>query len=233
MNDEQQKAPMPDAAPGPEAPQPPEAGQSPSRLRRLWRFVSRPSATLSLGLIFVVGGFAGIVFWGGFNWSMELTNTETFCISCHEMERNAYREYRTTIHYSNRTGVRATCADCHVPKDWVHKVARKIRATNELYHHLLGSISTREKFEAKRVQLAVSVWRTMKETDSRECRNCHGFTYMDYTKQEPRAGRRHEEAAQSGQTCIDCHKGIAHNLPPEAFEAADKLAAELRAEARD
>ncbi|MCG8597178.1 MAG: NapC/NirT family cytochrome c, partial [Kiloniellales bacterium] len=173
------------------------------------------------------------VFWGGFNWSMELTNTETFCISCHEMERNAYREYRTTIHYSNRTGVRATCADCHVPKDWVHKVARKIRATNELYHHVLGSISTREKFEAKRVQLAVSVWRTMKETDSRECRNCHGFTYMDYTKQEPRAGRRHEEAAQSGQTCIDCHKGIAHNLPPEAFEAADKLAAELRAEARD
>ena len=233
MNDEQQKAPMPDAAPGPEAPQPPEAERSPSRLRRLWRFVSRPSATLSLGLIFVVGGFAGIVFWGGFNWSMELTNTETFCISCHEMERNAYREYRTTIHYSNRTGVRATCADCHVPKDWVHKVARKVRATNELYHHVLGSISTREKFEAKRVKLAVSVWRTMKETDSRECRNCHGFTHMDYTKQEPRAGRRHEEASRAGQTCIDCHKGIAHNLPPEAFEAADKLAAELRAEAQD
>ena len=231
MNDEQQKPQAPETAPPP-TPESEEAGQT-SRLRRLWRFISRPSAVYSLGLIFVVGGLAGIIFWGGFNWSMELTNTQTFCISCHEMERNVYREYRETIHYSNRTGVRATCSDCHVPKDWLHKVARKIKATNELYHHVLGTIDTREKFEAKRVKLAVSVWRTMKETDSRECRNCHAFNSMDYTKQEPRAGRRHEEATRSGQTCIDCHKGIAHNLPPEAFEAADKLAAELRAEAEE
>ncbi len=231
MNDEQQKPEAPETAPPP-TPEPGEARPA-GRLRRLWLFISRPSTTYSLGLIFVVGGLAGIIFWGGFNWSMELTNTQTFCISCHEMERNVYREYRETIHYSNRTGVRATCSDCHVPKDWLHKVARKIKATNELYHHVLGTIDTREKFEAKRVQLAVSVWRTMKETDSRECRNCHAFTYMDYTKQEPRAGRRHEEATRGGQTCIDCHKGIAHVLPPEAFEAADKLAEELRAEAQE
>ncbi len=231
MNDEQQKPEAPEAAPPP-TPEPGEPGWS-GRLRRLWLFISRPSTTYSLGLIFLVGGVMGVIFWGGFNWSMELTNTQTFCISCHEMERNVYREYRETIHYTNRTGVRATCSDCHVPKDWLHKVARKIKATNELYHHVLGTIDTREKFEAKRVKLAVSVWRTMKETDSRECRNCHAFISMDYTKQEPRAGRRHEEATQSGQTCIDCHKGIAHNLPPEAFEAAEELAEEMRADAQE
>ncbi|MBL8484099.1 MAG: NapC/NirT family cytochrome c, partial [Rhodocyclaceae bacterium] len=61
---------------------------------------------------------AGIIFWGGFNTAMEWTNREAFCISCHEMEENVFKEYRNTIHYQNRTGVRATCPDCHVPKDW-------------------------------------------------------------------------------------------------------------------
>ena len=119
-----------------------------------------------------------------FNWSMELTNSEAFCISCHEMDANVYLEYKKTIHYSNRTGVRATCLDCHVPKTWIHKIARKVQATNELYHHFVGSIDTREEFEAKRLKLATSVWKVMKDTDSRECRNCHNFEYMDFTVHE-------------------------------------------------
>ena len=61
-----------------------------------------------LGLMVVVF-VAGIVFWGGFNTAMEWTNREAFCISCHEMEENVFKEYRNTIHYSNRSGVRATC----------------------------------------------------------------------------------------------------------------------------
>ena len=194
---------------------------------RLWRRLMRPAVTVSL-LTVLGGGFAaGIVFWGGFNWAMEITNTETFCISCHEMEQNAFREYKETIHYNNRTGVRATCPDCHVPKEWVHKVVRKVRATNELYHKAVGSISTREKFEAKRIQLAANVWRSMKQTDSRECRNCHNFEYMDFTRQETRASRRHAEAAAEGKTCIDCHIGVAHDLPDEAFKAYQKVVEEL------
>ena len=70
---------------------------------------------------------AGMIFWGGFNWSLELTNTEPFCISCHEMRDYVYKEYKTSTHYNNRTGVRASCPDCHVPKEWVYKVARKVR----------------------------------------------------------------------------------------------------------
>jgi len=162
---------------------------------------------LSIGIVL------GIILWGGFNTAMEATNTETFCISCHEMRDNVYQELQETIHFSNRTGVRATCPDCHVPKDWVHKVIRKIQASNELYHKFMGTVDTPEKFNAKRMELAQNVWRTMKETNSRECRNCHNFDSMDFERQEFRSADAHEEAIQKGQTCIDCHKGIAHHLP--------------------
>ncbi len=194
-----------------------------------WRFMSRPSAKYALGILLVAGFVGGVAFWGAFNWALELTNTETFCISCHEMEQNVFREYKRTVHYNNRTGVRATCPDCHVPRTWIHKVARKVQATNELFHHFAGSLSTREKYEAKRLKLATNVWRVMKETDSRECRNCHNFEFMDFTEQESRSRRRHDEAIDEGKTCIDCHKGIAHELPEGAFDAEKELERELGA----
>jgi len=184
----------------------------------IWRLFRAPSAKYTLGTLLVAGFIGGIGFWGAFNWSLELTNTETFCITCHEMEANVFREYKRTVHYTNRTGVRATCPDCHVPKTWVHKIARKIKASNELYHHFLGTIDTREKYEAKRLQLAQNVWNVMKETDSRECRNCHSFEYMDFSVQERRSATRHDTALKEGKTCIDCHKGIAHELPQGAFK---------------
>jgi len=182
-------------------------------LCRIWQVLRKPSVTYSLGTLLIVGFISGIVFWGGFNTAMEMTNNEEFCISCHEMEDNVYQEYKQTIHYSNRTGVRATCPDCHVPKEWNHKVVRKIQASNELLHKALGTIDTREKFEAKRLKLASNVWKAMKDTDSRECRNCHNFEFMDFGEQGRRAIKAHSEGLDAGKTCIDCHKGIAHELP--------------------
>lgn len=182
-----------------------------------WSCLWSPSSKYSVGLLLIVGIAVGIIGWGGFNTAMEATNTEVFCISCHEMKNNVYEEYKKTIHYSNRTGVRATCPDCHVPKEWVHKFIRKIQASNELLHKFLGTVDTREKFEAKRITLADHVWRTMKTTDSRECRNCHSFAFMDFTKQASRSQKRHEKAVEQGdKTCIDCHKGIAHEMPAGA-----------------
>lgn len=164
-------------------------------------------ATVTAALFFML---VGVIFWGGFNTAMEQTNTLEFCISCHEMEDNVYQEYTKTIHYSNRSGVRASCSDCHVPDPWVHKVVRKIKASNELLHKALGSIDTPEKFDAKRLHLAKNVWGEMKSTDSRECRNCHDFETMLPENQKPRARKQHLNAMQAGNTCIDCHKGIAH-----------------------
>ena len=192
-------------------------------LRGLWTMLSRPTSRWSLGGLLAFGIVSGIILWGGFNWALEITNTEAFCLTCHEMEQNTYREYRGTIHDANRSGVRATCPDCHVPRPWIYKMKRKIQASNEVLHKLLGSIDTREKFEAKRIELATHVWTAMKETDSRECRNCHNFAAFDLTRQATRARNRHSEAEQQGKTCIDCHKGIAHQLPAGAFKVEREL----------
>ena len=164
--------------------------------------------TVSGAVIFFV---VGIIFWGGFNTAMEATNTTEFCIGCHEMKDNVYQEYTPSIHYSNRTGVRAGCPDCHVPKPWIHKIVRKIKASREVFFWLTGKIDTPEKFNEHRFELAQSLWGAMKSTDSRECRNCHNFESMNPEFQKPRARKQHLNAFETGQTCIDCHKGIAHH----------------------
>ena len=141
------------------------------------------------------------------------TNTEQFCIGCHEMRDNVYAEFKGTIHDSNRTGVRAQCPDCHVPREPAAMMMRKVRATFELWGHLIGKIDTKEKFEKHRAEMAHNVWRRMKETDSLECRNCHHFDKMDPDKQSDKAKSRHEKGKAEGKTCIDCHFGIAHKEP--------------------
>jgi cytochrome c-type protein NapC len=89
-----------------------------------------------------------------------------------------------------------------------------MQASKEVWGKLFGTINTREKFEAKRRELAEHEWARLKANDSLECRNCHNFDYMDFTKQSTRASNMHSTALASGEkTCIDCHKGIAHHLP--------------------
>lgn len=185
---------------------------------RLWKWFWGPARSISLGILLIIGFGGGVIFWGGFNWAMELSNTETFCISCHEMGDTVFVELKKTVHYQNGSGVRATCPDCHVPKEWGHKLLRKAKATvNELPKHVLGTMNTPEKFEEKRMELAQRVWASMKKTDSRECRNCHENVWMDLTKQWGGAQRNHEIGIEKGLTCIDCHQGVAHKLP-EGFE---------------
>lgn len=179
-----------------------------------WRVARSPSRHYSLGFLTVGGFLAGIIFWGGFNTALEITNTEQFCVSCHEMNDNVFEELKPTIHYSNRSGVRATCPDCHVPHDWTDKIARKMQASKEVWGNIFGTINTREKFLDKRLELAMHEWARLKANDSLECRNCHNFEYMDFTRQGPRAANVHQRYLESGEkTCIDCHKGIAHKLP--------------------
>ncbi len=181
----------------------------------LWRRLTRPSAEYSAGALLAIGIIAGVIFWGGFNTAMEWTNSEKFCISCHEMYDNVYVEYQETIHFNNRTGVRATCADCHVPREWGPKMVRKVQASRELWGKLTGSIDTREKFEDKRLTLARREWKRMLANDSLECRNCHGLESMDMAKQATRSSRQHQRARDEGITCIVCHQGIAHHLPDD------------------
>ena len=179
-------------------------------IREFWRRLSTPSKAAT-GVLLGLGFVGGILFWGAFNTGMEATNTEAFCSSCHAP---IVAEIRETIHYSNRSGVRAICSDCHVPHEWSDKIVRKVQASKELVAWAMGTIDTVEKFQARRGHLAEREWKRMSLNNSQECRNCHEFDFMDFSEQGQRSVAQHSTALASGEkTCIDCHKGIAHRLP--------------------
>lgn len=180
----------------------------------IWAVLRHPGSIFALGILVLAGFAAGIVFWGAFNTALEFANTEQFCVSCHEMRENVFEELKTTIHYTNRSGVRAHCADCHVPHDWTNKIARKMQASKEVWGKIFGTIDTRDKFLDHRLELAEHEWARMKANNSLECRNCHSTDSMDITRESPRAADAHQRFLFTGEkTCIDCHKGIAHHLP--------------------
>ena len=163
--------------------------------------------------VLVVGGLFGVAFLAGFNTLLAHTNATEFCISCHEMEANVYKDYVETAHYSNASGVRAGCADCHVPKEYGPKLLAKVIAVKDVYHHLLGTIDTREKYLEHRMDMARRVWKKMYESDSRECNTCHSYDAMHWEKQSRKGKAQMKKAQRKGITCIECHQGVAHSLP--------------------
>ncbi len=155
---------------------------------------------------------AGIVFASVASVTMHQTNRMEFCVSCHSMGI-VWEEYQQSVHFKNASGVQATCADCHVPQSLGPLLTAKVIAARDVYHEIVGTIDTREKFEARRWKLANAVWDKMAATDSRECRTCHEFSNMDTKAQGRKVARRHQRAVDDGKTCIDCHKGVAHREP--------------------
>ncbi len=182
-------------------------------IARIWAVLWSPSQRFALVTLVIFGGIGGVLFWGAFNWAVEATDSLGFCTSCHEMRDTVYQEYKQTIHYQNPFGVRAACPDCHVPHPWPLLIRRKIQASNEVWHKMLGTIDTPAKFEQHRLELAEQVWATMKSSNSRECRNCHTDDAFDIHKMSAQAQAVMIPGLKAGLTCIDCHKGIAHHLP--------------------
>jgi len=178
-----------------------------------WSVISR-KPTVSLGVVAVFFFLSGIAYMRLFDYTMAVTNTEKFCIGCHEMKDHVYPAYTESIHYSNRSGVRATCPDCHVPHEWSDKVVRKVQASREVWGKMLGTIDTPEKFAEHRLYLAKREWKRFKQNDSLECRNCHDESYFAFERQGAPGTYMHTTMLAAGSfTCIDCHKGIAHVLP--------------------
>jgi len=173
-------------------------------------YPSRSALTLAIAVLAVM-----VVVGGGITAAaavtVHMTSTEEFCSSCHT--NDAAAEFKDTIHDKNRTGVRATCADCHLPKELVPMMVRKVKAAKEVWGHFTGVINTKEKYDKHRYEMAVNEWTRMKKNNSQECRNCHEFAKMDAEKQSETARDRHAKAAAAKTDCIDCHFGIAHAEP--------------------
>jgi nitrate/TMAO reductase-like tetraheme cytochrome c subunit len=190
--------------------------------RAWWARLWRPGNIWLLGipagayLFFIVGALAVI----GSGVAIHATGTEQFCASaCHSMEAFTTPEWLDSPHYKNTSGVRATCADCHIPRTYPEKLIVKARSgISDIYHELKGTIDTREKYEANRARMAEDIWAYMVKTDSRECRNCHSEEHFVLENQEEEAAKAHVTGPEEGKTCIECHKGIAHRTPDEIVE---------------
>ena len=111
------------------------------------------------------------------------TSTPEFCATnCHSMQ-GAYDSYKRSKHYDNRSGVRTSCGDCHIPYESGHpSVLQYVSGTlwtkavaggSDIYHELLGTISTPEKWESARPRLAARVHDWIRKTDSVTCQGCH------------------------------------------------------------
>lgn len=185
--------------------------------------------TLLIAFGIFVLGFASF---GAMNAIFAYTNTNEFCTSCHSMTINQH-EYEETVHFKNASGVRANCADCHVPKEFLPKMQAKILAVKDVYHEFLGDFAVSDEikndpeaykahYEKHRWDMANAVWEKMKATDSATCRSCHSFTSMDFDEQGKSAANKHPRAMAKGETCIDCHKGIAHAEPDAPEEVVEE-----------
>ncbi|TFZ51521.1 pentaheme c-type cytochrome TorC [Serratia proteamaculans] len=180
---------------------------------RIWRKLSRPSAKWSILALLAIGCVVGGALVVLPHAGIKLTSTTAFCVSCHAMQP-VYQEYQQSVHFKNASGVRAECRDCHIPTEIPAMLWRKLEAANDLYQNFIAhSIDTPEKFEAKRAVLAEREWKRMKANNSATCRSCHNYDAMDHAKQHPEAAKQMSIAAKDNQSCIDCHKGIAHELP--------------------
>ena len=181
----------------------------------LWR---RPRARWALGVPLgaVLAFFLGAAGLGTFNFVIHETSTNEFCFVCHSHEAFIRAEYEASSHFSNASGVRADCADCHLPHEWWPLVATKAIVSLDIIPELMGKLNTAEKYEAHRGAMAEKVWSEFRENDSQFCRSCHDPAAMKAEKQSPMAARIHAALEPGGKTCIDCHRGIVHALPQAA-----------------
>lgn len=106
-------------------------------IKKFWHWFRTPSK-LAIGTLIIVIAIGTLIAACGFNKGMEMTNTEQFCSDCHM--NDVVPEYQASIHFSNRSGVKAICSDCHVPHEFGPKMIRKIQASTEVYAHLTGKV---------------------------------------------------------------------------------------------
>ena len=190
------------------------ASGGPGFVARTWRRLRGPSARWSVFALVAVGVLIGAVAIVGTQVMVHVTGTDAFCGgACHSMQWVA-TEHQAGTHGATRTGMRATCHDCHIPREYPHLLWYKaVAGTKDVIGEMRGVIDTEAKFQAERRRMAELVWHEYKENDSRACRGCHVFSAEVLAKQQDAAKGSHAAVLEGRATCIDCHKGVGHLAP--------------------
>ena len=195
-------------------PQPNPAPGRPGLLTRTWRRLRSPSARWSVAALVGLGIVVSVIGLLGTHAMVVVTGTDAFCGgACHSMQWVA-KEHKESTHGATRTGMRATCHDCHIPREYPELLWVKAKSgTKDIIGEIRGVISTEEKFKAERRRMAQLVWSDYKDNDSRACRGCHVFTPEVIARQQEAAKAVHPTVLDGRATCIDCHKGVGHLAP--------------------
>ncbi len=154
----------------------------------------------------------GVVAFPAFQFTMHATSTNEFCSTCHLQMDTVVQEYQESIHFNNRLGIQAECQDCHIPKEFIPTLITKTKALKDTALFLIKDFP-KEEFEARREHLAEATQSTIRAQNSSTCQSCHNIENMDRSQQKRQAARKHTAKYLDKKTCIDCHTGVAHNLP--------------------
>jgi nitrate/TMAO reductase-like tetraheme cytochrome c subunit len=190
-----------------------------SRLRRLQEWWYREFRRIIGAWVFVVVLLSlGALSVAGIDFTDYIFSHNTFCGNvCHVMESTVYQELQQSKHWNTPTGVRATCADCHVDGRLTLAMIDHFLGTGELFVNLTNDFSKPGSFEKFRPAAADRERFKFMENDSARCRSCH---VMEAIKPERVRGQnQHKEAVEKGITCILCHYNLVHKAvdPSEAF----------------
>lgn len=178
-----------------------------------------------------IGVAIGIVVAAGTTWMVNATGTDNFCATaCHSMQWAA-SAYEHGKHYTNTSGVRASCVDCHIPYEsrpatpfqyvfgtlWT----KGVDGTHDVIAKMRGVISDEAKWNEQKPRLSAEVRAWFKETNSETCQGCHKLDAFASTGPSAfMAMQEHSGLMKADKIdCIECHAGIAHAYAAPAGKA--------------
>jgi len=151
---------------------------------------------------------------------VEVTNTDTFCVSCHLM--TPFRtSWQDSVHGGrNPQGFTAQCVDCHLPHGSFgeYLVAKAITGTNDVIHNIYIN-------EYEFDWAANTEENRLKFTYDNACMKCHA----DLTPRGMQFGaliaHRSYLRGETNKKCASCHPRVGHK---DMIEEANRYFKETR-----
>lgn len=190
-----------------------------SRFSRMQAWWYREFRRIIGAWVFVIVIVAvGALFMASLDFTDYIFSRNAFCGNvCHVMESTVYQELKTSKHWNTPTGVRPTCADCHVSGRLTFAMVDHFLGTGELFVNLTNDFSKPGSFEKFRPDAANRERFKMLSNNSEGCRSCH---VMEAIKPKRIRGQNaHKDAMEKNVPCIACHYNLVHKPvePSEAF----------------
>lgn len=159
-------------------------------IRRLWqkfRSIDWKNPVNRWKLLFVSLVGCIVVFGGGYG-VLSLTNSPTFCASCHEMAPE-YSSYTASAHNQ------ITCVQCHIKPGTINMLTHKMKSMKEVYYHVTG--------------VPKQIVQTEEEAVSNEnCLQCHSKNRLVTASGDLKVN--HKGHIEKDIPCITCHAGVVH-----------------------